>query len=148
MILIDLAIGLPTMLACLILQVSVTFWVVKYYLRLPARRLSNSGWFAGIWPLMVVMVVMMAGNFLQMAIWGAVFFFLGEFDSVQAAFYHSAVNFSTLGYGDVVMSDDWKLLGPLEAANGVLMFAMTSAALMAVLQHMIKVQLVVGEKKQ
>jgi len=40
-----------------------------------------------------------------------------------------------------VMSARWKLLGPLEAANGVLMFGMTSAALMAILQHLIKVQL-------
>jgi hypothetical protein len=147
MTLIDLAIGLPTMLACLILQVSVTFWVVKYYLGLSARRLSRSGFFAGVRPLLVVMLVMMAGNFLQMAIWGALFFFLGEFDSVHAAFYHSAVNFTTLGYGDLVMSDDRKLLGPLEAANGVLMFAITSAALMSVLQHMIKAHLAIGEKK-
>lgn len=147
MTLIDLAIGLPTMLACLILQVSVTFWVVKYYLRLSARQLSNRGWLAGIRPLLVVMVVMMAGNFLQMAIWGAIFLFLGEFDSVHAAFYHSAVNFTTLGYGDLVMSDDRKLLGPLEAANGVLMFAISSAALMSVLQHMIKAHLVSGEKE-
>ena len=89
----------------------------------------------------------MAGNFLQMAIWGAIFLFLGEFDSVHAAFYHSAVNFTTLGYGDLVMSDDRKLLGPLEAANGVLMFAISSAALMSVLQHMIKAHLVSGEKE-
>jgi hypothetical protein len=39
------------------------------------------------------------------------------------------------------MSARWKLLGPLEAANGVLMFGMTAAALMAVLQQMIKVHL-------
>ena len=147
MTLIDLAIGLPTMLACLILQVSVTFWVVKYYLRLSAGQLAKSGWLAGIRPLMMVMVVMMAGNFLQMAIWGAIFLFLGEFDSMHAAFYHSAVNFTTLGYGDLVMSDERKLLGPLEAANGVLMFAITSAALMSVLQHMIKAHLVSGEKE-
>jgi hypothetical protein len=48
------------------------------------------------------------------------------------------VNFTSLGYGDVVMSARWKLMGPLEAANGVLMFGMTSAALMAILQQLIK----------
>jgi len=57
------------------------------------------------------------------------------------AVYHSAVNFTSLGYGDIVMSARWKLLGPLEAANGVLMFGMTSAGLMAILQQMIKVHL-------
>jgi hypothetical protein len=51
-----------------------------------------------------------------------------------------------LGYGDVVMSARWKLLGPLEAANGVLMFGMTSAALMAILQQLIKVHFETGRQ--
>ena len=66
---------------------------------------------------------------------------LGEFTELYEAIYHSAVNFTSLGYGDVVMSKNWKLLGPLEAVNGVLMLAMTAAALMAILQQMIKTQL-------
>jgi hypothetical protein len=51
-----------------------------------------------------------------------------------------AATFSSLGYGDVLMSARWKLLGPLEAANGVLMFGMTSAALMAIVQKLIRLQ--------
>lgn len=38
------------------------------------------------------------------------------------------------------MSKEHKLLGPLEALNGVLMLGMTAAALMAILQHLIKTQ--------
>jgi hypothetical protein len=37
------------------------------------------------------------------------------------------------------MSARWKLLGPLEAANGIVMLGMTSAALVAIMQHLIKV---------
>jgi hypothetical protein len=48
------------------------------------------------------------------------------------------VNFSSLGYGDVVMSKRWKLLGPIEASNGVLMFGLTGAALVAILQQMVR----------
>ena len=76
------------------------------------------------------------------------FIFLGEFSELYEAVYHSAVNFSSLGYGDVVMSARWKLLGPLEAANGVLMFGMTSAALMAILQQLIKVQFEAGRQRK
>jgi hypothetical protein len=56
------------------------------------------------------------------------------------ALYHSAVNFTSLGYGDVVMSTRWKLMGPLEAVNGILMLGMTSAALVAIMQHLIKLR--------
>ena len=138
--LMNLAIGLPTVLVCLILQVAVTFWSVRYYVRQSRRTPSDGRLFEGIRPLMIVMIVMMLGNFLQIVIWGAIFISLGEFNELYEAVYHSAVNFTSLGYGDVVMSTRWKLLGPLEAANGVLMLAITGAALMAILQQLIKAQ--------
>ena len=50
------------------------------------------------------------------------------------------MNFTSLGYGDVAMNRKWKFLGPLEALDGVLMLGMTAAALMAILQRMIKLQ--------
>ena len=137
--LMNLTIGLPITLLCLALQATVTFWSVRYYLQQPDP--SGHGLFAHIRPLLVVMIAMMLGNFVQIVIWGVLFLFLGEFSDVYEAVYHSAVNFTSLGYGDIVMSKRWKLMGPLEAANGVLMFGMTSAALMAILQQLIKVEL-------
>jgi hypothetical protein len=86
------------------------------------------------------MLIMMLGNLAQIALWAILFVWLGEFGELYEAIYHSAVNFTSLGYGDVVMSKNWKLLGPLEAVNGVLMLGMTAAALMAILQQLIKVQ--------
>ena len=136
--LMNLAIGLPTMLVCLILQVAVTFLSVRYYVRQSRRTPSGGRLFEGMRPILIVMIVMMLGNFLQIVIWGAIFIWLGEFHELYEAVYHSAVNFTSLGYGDVVMSARWKLLGPLEAANGILMLAITGAALMAILQQLIK----------
>ncbi len=131
-------IGLPIMLLCLILQVAIAFWCVRYYVRQVTGRPARSGFLAGIRPLLIAMLVMMVGNFLQIALWGLLFLRLGEFGELYEAIYHSAVNFTSLGYGDVVMSKEYKLLGPLEALNGVLMLGMTAAALMAILQHLIK----------
>ena len=137
----NLTIGLPVMLLCLSLQAAVSFWSVRYYVRQSDRMSRHHGPLAHIRPLLIVMIVMMLGNFVQIVIWGTLFIWLGEFSELYEAVYHSAVNFSSLGYGDVVMSKRWKLLGPLEAANGVLMFGMTSAALMAILQQLIKSEL-------
>jgi Ion channel len=93
---------------------------------------------------------MMTANVLQIALWGCLFVQLGEFDALYPAIYHSAVNFTSLGYGDVVMNQEWKLLGPLEAANGVLMMSMTAAALTAILQNVIRSQVdaIVGEPRR
>jgi len=70
-----------------------------------------------------------------MTIWAMLFMYLGEFNDFLTAFYHSTVNFASLGYGDIVMSERWRLLGALEASNGVLMFGLSAGTLLAVMSH-------------
>ena len=123
------------------MQIALTFWCVRHYVRHSAQTPAGSGFWTGIRPLIVAMLAMMICNMLQIGLWAALFVVLGEFGERHDALYHSAVNFTSLGYGDIVMSKRWKLMGPFEAANGVLMFGMTSAALMAILQQLIKVEL-------
>jgi len=136
----NLLVGLPFMLLCMGVQVAFAFWGVRYFVRQSATAQTTSGAFFGLRQLLVVMLVMMLGTILQIALWGALFMVLGEFDELYEATYHSAVNFASLGYGDIIMSTPWKLLGPLEAVCGVLMLGMTAAALMAIVQQMIKTQ--------
>ena len=83
--------------------------------------------------LAIILLFLFLGHLFQFATWGALFVFLGEFQDFGTAFYHSAVNFTSLGYGDIVMSEEWRLLGALEAANGVLMFGITAGLVLAVL---------------
>jgi len=83
--------------------------------------------------LCVVMIVLFAGHILQFATWALLFTWLGEFTDFATAFYHSTVNFTSLGYGDMVMSEQWRLLGALEAANGVLMFGLSAGTILSVM---------------
>jgi voltage-gated potassium channel len=47
----------------------------------------------------------------------------------ETAIYFSATSYATLGYGDVTLSENWRLLGPLEAVTGVLFFGWSTGAL-------------------
>ena len=140
MVISNFLVGLPAMALCLIVQVATSYWSVRYFVRKTAHEPAPRGFMAKIHPLVVAMLVMTAGSLVQIAVWGALFIGLGEFDELYEAIYHSAVNFTSLGYGDVVMSRTWKLLGPLEAVNGILMLGMTGGALMAIVQQLIRVQ--------
>jgi hypothetical protein len=133
-------VGVPVMLLCLVVQVAVVFWCVRYCAQRSSRSAQQGGMVEAIIPLVVTMLVMMVANLLQVALWGGLFVLLGEFEQLDPAIYHSAVNFTSLGYGDVVMKLEWKLLGPLEAANGVLMMSMTAAGMTAILQHTVRSQ--------
>jgi hypothetical protein len=48
------------------------------------------------------------------------------------------VNYTTLGYGDVTPLKEWRLLGPMTAMNGILMFGWSTAVLFEVLRKTIE----------
>jgi hypothetical protein len=83
--------------------------------------------------LSIVMLFLFMAHLFQFATWALLFLATKEFDDFGTAFYHSTVNFTSLGYGDIVMSEDWRLLGALEAANGVLMFGLSAGLILSIL---------------
>ena len=133
----NMLIGLSTMGLSLVSQSFLLVAALRYYARHGALVERESNWWA-LLVLNAVMSLLVIGNMLQIAIWATVFRLLGEFESIGKAAYHSAVNFSSLGYGDIVMSERFKLLGPMEAVNGVLMIGISTAMLIAVFQDMMR----------
>jgi hypothetical protein len=86
-------------------------------------------------------LVLLAAHVVAIATWAVVFTFCGEFSHLTRAVYHSGMNYTTLGDSDKVMSPSWRFLAPLEAANGMLMFGVSTATLFGVIQRMIQTKL-------
>ena len=84
------------------------------------------------------MLILFVGLLFQVGLWAALFVRLRQFDSYATAFYHSMVNFSSLGYGDIVMSEKWRLLGAMEATGGILMFGISTGVGFAVVSTLIQ----------
>jgi hypothetical protein len=76
-------------------------------------------------------------HLIEIALWATLLVLCGEFQELGIAFYCSAVNYTTLGYGDVLLTPSWRLLGPLEATNGALMFGVSAAMVFAVIQRLV-----------
>ncbi|WP_172147658.1 MULTISPECIES: potassium channel family protein [Pseudomonas] len=140
--LLNLLAGLPVMLLCLVMEAIFVTLCLRYYAshykRFKHAGRSRKSLALNILLLGMVMLLMLLGNFAQMIIWAALFVLIGEFEEFASALYYSAVNFATLGYGDIVMSERWRLLGPLEAANGILMFGVSTAVMTAAVMDVIK----------
>lgn len=64
--------------------------------------------------------------------WAVVYVELGEFSDLSHALYFSIVTSTTLGYGDVVLSEQWQLLSTFEAIGGLILFGTTTAFLLGV----------------
>ena len=103
------------------------------------RRLGRAGAGALIDLAIVALVISFAfvAHLIEIALWAVLLVICGEFQDFGNAFYHSAVNYTTLGYGDLLLTPSWRLLGPLEAANGALMFGVSTAMVFAVIQRLL-----------
>ena len=134
--LVNLLLGSVTVFVSMGIQVTFVVWMVRYLINKMEADTKRLGFGFDSYVVSVVLLMLFFGHLLQIAIWAAVFVYLQEFGDFYSAFYHSTVNFASLGYGDIVMSEKWRLLGALEACNGVLMFGLSAGTLLAVMTRL------------
>ncbi len=111
--------------------------VVSVVVKLIRRGQSNLGFWSGSAFMAIVTLIMLAGHLTQIVLWAVAFRLGGQFPSLGAAFYFSAQAYTALGDSGVQLSHQWRLLGPLEAINGLLFFGMSTAVLFSIMRHMI-----------
>jgi hypothetical protein len=88
--------------------------------------------------LIVVMIstvsVLMVAHFAEVLVWAMAYEIFDTAPAGSDLIYFAFVNFTTLGYGDVVPVERWRLLGPMTAMNGVLLFGWSTAVIFEVLR--------------
>ena len=128
---IQIAIGSCLLLSILIAGVS--FWVMEW------AFVRQRVWLART-PhrpkLILVLCIAAVWILAQVWIWAFAFVELGVFDTLELAVYFSLVSFTTLGFGDVLLPVEWRLLAGMAAANGLLSFGLVTAILVDALRQM------------
>lgn len=82
-----------------------------------------------------VIFLMLLISVVEMACWAIAYLKIGAIEGAEAALYFSMVTFTTLGYGDITLSEQWRLLSSIEAATGIIMFGWTIALVVATVQR-------------
>ena len=139
-ILVPLVVGVVTVMCTIAIHALLLGATVNFVRR--ERRLGRAGTSFWIDTGIVARGILyaLAAHLLEIALWALVFVLCGEF--LATSFYHSAVNYTLLGCGDLIMSPSWKLLGPLETANGMLLFGVSTAMIFAVIQRLVETRYV------
>jgi hypothetical protein len=81
--------------------------------------------------------VLIIAHTLEVIVWSAAYVLTNAAPEGADPVYFAFVNYTTLGYGDVIPTEAWRLLGPMTAMNGVLMFGWSTAVLFEVLRKTI-----------
>lgn len=69
-------------------------------------------------------------------LYAALYYAVGALGDFEAALYFSTVAFASLGFGDVVLTREWRLVSAIEAANGVILFAWSTAFLLSLMARL------------
>jgi hypothetical protein len=79
--------------------------------------------------------VLMAAHVSEVFVWALAYSIVGAAPDGARLVYFAFVNYTTLGYGDVIPIERWQLLGPMTAMNGVLLFGWSTAVIFEVLRR-------------
>jgi hypothetical protein len=88
-----------------------------------------------IWTLTRLVGLLLVVHCVEMAMWAAAYSVAGVFSDFETSLYYSLKSYTTVGYGDVLPEKPWRLIGPLEAAVGVLMLGWSTSIIVAVMQR-------------
>jgi hypothetical protein len=135
--LMPLLVGTGVLLGSLLLYAMATDLIVCRIAYLIRRGNRRPGFWKNVGVMMSVTLITAAAHLAAITLWAAVLLMCGEISTFDKACYFSAENYTALGYGDIVMSERWRLLGPLEAINGLLLFGVSTALMFAVMNRLI-----------
>jgi hypothetical protein len=131
---VQITIGSVLMIASILIA-GVSFWAMEVFLvrfrpylsRKPHRpKLGLILGVAAIW----ILGQITAGVWM----WAAALIGLGVFETLETSVYFSLVAFTTLGFGDILLPQEWRLLGGMAAANGLLNMGLLTALLVEALR--------------
>ncbi len=126
-----LLIAWVVMLACVVIHAMGTVVIVR---RLIAPQLSTGrSLLSGIWLLIAVVTCFAAVHLAEIALWAMLYRGNDGIPDMETALYFSAVTYTTVGYGDVVLPPGLRLTAGVEALTGILMVGWTSALIFFVL---------------
>jgi len=104
--------------------------------RIWARRTHRNVLLDRVLLMVAAVAVLMTAHTVEMFVWAATYAAVGAAPAGASYTYFAFVNYTTLGYGDVLPVARWQLLGPITAMNGILLFGWSVAAIIEVLNAM------------
>jgi hypothetical protein len=138
-ILIPFIVGLAATVATIAIHAIVFHTIIMSLRRDLKRGLLGARIWVNLTFLMATILLALGSHLAEIAFWAFVLDISGAVAGIGAAIYSSAGSYTTSG-SDIVLPPQWRLLGPFEAADGMLMFGVSTAFIFAVSNRLIHAQ--------
>jgi len=137
----ELAIAVVIVAVCLIVHIAGILLMAEWLL----QRREYLEQTAGRHHFALLIVMLFAGivilHVAQTSLWAAFYYAQGLFSDFETSLYFSMVSFTTIGYGDVLLPRNWRLLGVIEGFSGVVLCGVSTGFIFAVINAMFQARL-------
>ena len=117
-----------------------------HWLRRKAAPLAGQIWPA-TWLLVITAGWTLLLHLLEIVVWAIGYACLGAMPDLTSAIYFSAVTYTTTGYGDLLLPQDWRLVGAIEALTGILMGGLSTGMFFAVFSKIFRLGVATPENQ-
>lgn len=139
--LMQLAFAFGLTCATVIVHALGTLEVIAHVARKRDQRRDEPGLLAAEIQVIRMVSVLMLLHLIEACLWASVYVFAGLLPDFETAIYFSVTSYTTVGYGDVVLPASSRLLGPIEAGVGILMFGWSTGIMVTALSRIYRDQL-------
>jgi len=132
----QILIGSAMIALTVVIQIAGIIGLIAYLKARGARVVGHLNYIVMTRVLVVTILGIFFVHTAEIWIWAALYLWLGEFETMERSLYFSTVTFTTLGYGDITLQERWQLLSGFEAANGIILFGVSTAFVFGVIRKL------------
>lgn len=136
MFLVELIIGTALVAATVVIHAFALDRIMKLLERSGPRLYKRFKVYWKIPVLIITVLCVFMAHILQIWLWAIFYYSVGALTAFEEALYFSASTFTTVGYGDIVLSKAWRLISSFEAANGFILFGWSTAFIFEVMSKL------------
>ena len=125
---------------CVVIHIAGMASLMAYLLRRRERIHQTLSLFSSSLLLIKVFCVVILLHLIETTIWAALYYSRDLFASFETALYFSLTTYTTVGHGDIVLPERWRLLGGVEALSGVLLCGVSTAFIFAILNAIFQIR--------
>jgi len=124
---------------CVVIHATGVTVAVRWLRQFTTRMAAHNFW------LEVRLFTRLAGwmillHLIEVTAWALVYTWKGAMPDLQSALYFSGVTYTTTGYGDLVLPEEWRLVGAIEALTGILMCGWSTGFFFAVVGRVFRLE--------
>jgi len=136
----ELLVAFGIVAVCLLLHVVTIVFLADWILDQRDKRKAQMGMLGYIIILIVSSSVIIILHMAEILIWATLYFERSLFPNFETSLYFSITSYTTIGFGDVLLPPAWRMLGGIEAVNGVLLCGLSTAFVFAIVNAMVQMR--------